>query len=67
MDFINQNKEEFIMSKEIINEAIYMIACTQHISEEYITSVFSEEEIVYFAREINRTREENMDAIRENW
>lgn len=55
------------MSREIINEAVYLIATTENISVEYLISAFSPKELVSFARKINRAREENMDTIRESW
>ena len=55
------------MSKEIVNEAINMICTSENVSAEYLKSVLSPDEIVSFARKLNRAREANMDAIRESW
>lgn len=55
------------MSQQIVIEALNLISRTENVSKNYLLSIFSSKELINLARKINRAREENMDAIRENW
>lgn len=54
-------------AKEIIMEAAKIVAQLEHTNKTYVLATYSPTELFRKAKQYNREREANMDAIRANW